>query len=149
MNIQEMFAAGGGVLFALLTLIQITPIQVNPWSALAKVIGRAINADVLQEIEEIKQGQKLNQQRLEAHVRADDERDADYHRARILAFNEELIRERRHTRESFIEILSEIDVYEHYCSEHPDYPNNRAVCAIDNIKRVYKERLEKHDFLKE
>ena len=34
-------------------------------------------------------------------------------------------------------------------SGHPEYPNNRAVLAIENIRSNYKERLQKHDFLQE
>ena len=48
-----------------------------------------------------------------------------------------------------IEVLAEIDAYERFCKEHPDYPNNRAVMAIENIQENYKERLKKHDFLQE
>lgn len=48
--------------------------------------------------------------------------------------------------EAGVEALSEIDFYERYCKEHPEYENNRAVLAIQNIERVYSERLEKHDF---
>ena len=36
--------------------------------------------------------------------------------------------------------------YEDYCRSHPDYKNNRCICAVANIKRVYNERLQKHDF---
>ena len=46
-------------------------------------------------------------------------------------------------------MLAEIDAYERYCEEHPEYPNNRAVLAIENIREVYKERMKKHDFLQE
>lgn len=53
------------------------------------------------------------------------------------------------SKEEFIEVLTEIDAYERYCEEHPDYPNNRAVLAIENIRSNYKERLQKHDFLQE
>ena len=69
------------------------------------------------------------------------------HRMRILQFNNELIRDIPHTREDFIEVLSEIDFYEHYCKTHPEYKNKRAVHAISNIGRVYDERLKNHDFL--
>ena len=48
--------------------------------------------------------------------------------------------------EHFIEILAVIDAYEDYCRSHPDYKNNRCICAVANIKRVYNERLQKHDF---
>ena len=49
----------------------------------------------------------------------------------------------------FRSVLAEIDAYERYCAEHPEYPNNRAILAIENIREVYRERLKKHDFLME
>ena len=142
MSIQEILTGGGGVLLVLLTLVQISPIEFNPWSALAKVVGRAINADVTRELSEIKE-------KLDGHVTMDDRRNADGHRTRILHFNNELLRDIDHTKEEFTEVIREIDAYEKYCKEHPDYPNNRAVMAIENIRDVYKERLKRHDFLQE
>lgn len=124
-----------------MTVVQIAPLKINPWSALAKAFGKAINADVLKELEIVKSG-------LANHIRMDDERNADEHRARILAFNNELLRDIPHTKEEFIDILADIDHYERYCKAHPDYENNRAIHAIGNISRVYDERLQKHDFLR-
>ena len=140
MSIQELLTGGGGLLVLALTVIQIAPVRVNPWSAIAKAIGRAINAEVLAELERTRI-------KLDDHIKTDDERAADMHRARILRFNQELIRQIPHTREEFIEVLTEIDLYQRFCREHPDYPNSRAVHAIANIGRVYDERLQKHDFL--
>lgn len=140
MNIHEWIIGGGGLLAVLLTLVQIAPVKINPWSAIAKAIGKAINADVLRELDTVTQ-------KLDTHIRVDDERNADSYRTRILQFNNELLREILHTREDFIEILAVIDDYESYCRDHKEYKNNRAVCAIENIKRVYMERLQKHDFL--
>ena len=114
----------------------------NPWSVLAKALGRAVNADLLRELSATKAA-------LEEHIRLDDERNADGHRAKILAFNTELLRGIDHTREDFIEVLAEIDQYESYCHSHPDYKNNRARHAVANIGRVYDDRLAKHDFLGE
>ena len=142
MSIQEILTGGGGVLVVVMTLVQIAPVKINPWSAIAKAIGRAINADVTRELEEIKQ-------KVERHVTMDDRRTADGHRTRILHFNNELLRNINHTKEEFIETLNEIDAYEEYCRTHPDYPNNQAVLAISNIKRSYDERMQKHDFLQE
>ena len=144
MTVAEILLAGGGGLFL---LIQITPIKINPWSAIAKAIGRAINGEVIGMLSEVKSAQKTTSDRLNEHIRLDDERNADEHRARILRFNNELIRDIPHTREEFVEILKDIDEYERYCREHTDYANGRAVHAIANIGRVYDERLEKHDFL--
>ena len=140
MDLKEIFMGGGGVLVVLLTLVQIAPVKINPWSAIAKAVGRAVNADVAKELCEIKK-------KLDDHVTMDDRRTADGHRTRILHFNNELLRSIDHTEEEFNEVLAEIDAYEEYCEEHPEYPNNRAVLAIENIRSDYKERLQKHDFL--
>lgn len=48
MSIQEILTAGGGTLIVLLTLVQIAPIKLNPWSAIVKWIGHALNAEVLE-----------------------------------------------------------------------------------------------------
>lgn len=149
MTVKEIITGSSAALLVLLTLVQIAPIKINPWSAIAKGLGRAFNADVLKSLEEVKAQQKASQQRLADHIKADDERDADRHRERILRFNNELLRDIDHTREDFIEILAVIDNYERYCKTHEDYKNNRAVHAIANIGRVYDERLQKHDFLRE
>lgn len=139
MSLKEIFL-GGGLLVVLLTLVEFAPIKINPWSALAKAIGRAVNADVLRELKSVKDD-------LSDHIRMDDERNADEHRARILRFNNELLRDIPHTKEEFVDVLADIDFYERYCRDHEDYWNNRAVHAIANISRVYDERLQKHDFL--
>lgn len=147
MSIKELLAGGGGLLLVAMTLIQIAPIKVNPWSAIARAIGRAINKDVLDGLAEVKADQKETRRVLDDHIKVDDTRNADAHRARILQFNNELLRDIPHTREDFIEILEEIDFYEKFCKEHPDYQNNRCTHAIANIGRVYDDRLVKHDFL--
>lgn len=146
MNVQELLAGGGGLLLVL-TLVQIAPIKVNPWTKIGKfclkvlgIIGRALHADMYRELAEIKQ-------KLEEHVVMDDRRTADGHRTRILHFNNELLRDIPHTREEFFEVLNEIKAYEDYCDEHPEYPNNRAVMAIENIRECYKERQRRRDFL--
>lgn len=147
MSLKDILLGGGGLLLILMTLIQISPIKINPWSALARLLGKAINADVLHEIEHVENVQKDTRKVLDDHIRMDDERNADSHRQRILAFNNELLRDIPHTEEDFIEILAVIDFYENYCKDHPDYKNNRALHAIAHIGRVYDERLQKHDFL--
>ena len=148
MTLKEILLGGGGGFLLLLTLVQVSPIKINPWSSLAKMLGRAINAEVLENLDEVKKAQRETRSRLDEHIQADDERNADDRRTRILRFNNELIRDIPHTKEDFVDILADIDDYEDYCRDHPNYKNNRAVHAIANIGRVYDERLQKHDFLK-
>lgn len=147
MNLQEILLSGGGVLVVLLSIVEISPIKINPWSSFVKWLGRAINADVIKGLDAVKETQAETRKRLEAHISTDEKREADHCRARILRFNNELLREIPHTKEEFLDVLKDIDEYERYCRDHKDYANGRAVHAIANIGRVYDERLAKHDFL--
>ncbi|MCI7474546.1 MAG: hypothetical protein MSB10_12875 [Clostridiales bacterium] len=147
MNLEEILLGGGGTMLVAMTLIQISPIKLDPWSAIARAIGRAINKEVLAKLGEMEETQADTRRILDDHIKVDDERAADTHRTRILQFNNELLRDIPHTREEFIEILAEIDYYERFCKAHPDYQNNRATHAVANISRVYDDRLIKHDFL--
>lgn len=147
MTIGELVGWVVAWLAAISTVVQIAPIKINPWTWLARKIGRAINGDVIVMVQDVKKAQSETRKVLDKHIKADDERNADLHRARILQFNNELLRNIPHTREDFIEVLSEIDYYDRYCKEHPEYENHRAVHAIANIERVYDDRLRKHDFL--
>lgn len=147
MSVSEILGWSGGGLLLLLTLIQIVPIKVNPWSWIAKKFGRAINGEVLKEIADIKKEQRETQGKLEKHIQDDNERDANMHRQRILRFNIELMRGEDFTHECFNDMLLDIDEYERFCETHPGYKNNRAVMAISNIKRVYQDHLENDGFL--
>lgn len=140
MNLQDILFGGSGITVILMTLLEVSKIPINPWSTLAKWIGRALNADLMAEIKELKN-------RLDEHIQTDDERNADLLRTQILRFNDELVHDTKHTKEHFDEILSIIHDYETYCRTREDYPNNKCAHAISNISRVYDERLEKHDFV--
>lgn len=136
LSMQDIITNGGGGLAIIMTLVQISPLKVNPWTAIAKAIGRAMGIEAIEK-------------KLDAHITMDDRRNADGHRARILHFNNELLRDIPHTKEEFTEALSEIDAYEKYCVGHPDYPNTRAALAIENILETYQEHLKQRDFLQE
>ena len=142
------------VALGLPTLLQISPLRVNPWSWLGNALKwlwrafcRSFNADVLAKLSTMETEQKDTKDKLENHIKLDDEREADKVRASILHFNNELLRSIPHTKEEFVEILSKIDWYNDFCETHKDYRNSRAVHAIANIERVYDERMKKHDFL--
>lgn len=84
------------------------------------------------------------QDTLEARMDRDSADDA---RRMILAYNDELLRKVSHSKESFDQILRDVDQYERFSRLHPDYPNNQAVAAIANIKRCYQKCLDESLFL--
>ncbi len=126
MNVGEWIASGGGVLIAILTLVQIVPVKVNPWSAIMKAIGKSMNVEVMEKLEE---------------------NEANAARYRIIRFDDEIRMKTRHSEEHFNQILDDIDQYEKYCKKHPDYPNRKAKSAISNIDAVYNRCREENDFL--
>lgn len=125
---------------ALATLIQIAPIKINPWTALARAIGRAINSEVLSEVNTMK-----------AQVSSIEEELAEQRaigcRVRILRFGDELLHDVRHTKEHFDQTLTDITFYENYCDTHPDFENDMTVITTQHIKAVYSECLKSHSFL--
>lgn len=147
MTLDEILLGGGVGLVAVLSLLEIAPIKVNPWRAIARGIGRALNGDVLDRLAQVQKAQQDTSSALDKHQAADEEYKAECHRAALLAFNTSLLRGEKHTQEDFFDVFRHIDQYEGYCRNHPGYKNNRASHAIANIGRVYDERLKARDFL--
>ncbi len=147
MTLDDLLLGGGVGAVAVLSLLEIAPIKLNPWSAIARGLGRAFNAEVLADLKAVQQAQQDTRSALDKHQAADDEYKAECHRAALLAFNTSLLRGELHTQEDFFDAFRHIDQYEDYCRSHPGYKNNRASHAIANIGRVYDERLKARDFL--
>lgn len=126
MSAFEICFGGAGILAVLLTLVQISPIKVNPWNKIARAIGKALTADVLEKMEEGK---------------------ADNARYRILRFDDEIRHKVLHTEEHFNQIISDVDAYERYCDTHPHYKNSKAVSAIENIRTTWKKCRAENSFL--
>lgn len=67
-------------------------------------------------------------------------------RIAILRFDEELIAGVHHSKEYFHIILDDIDRYEKYCSQHPEFKNNYTVEAVNSIKETYRDLKTKGVF---
>lgn len=120
-------------LFIALSLVQIAPIKLNPWTWLAKWVGKAMNGDLVREVRDLREEFDISL--------------ANQARTRILRFNDELLRKDRHSKEMFDSVLEDVDFYERYCLDHPRYKNSKAVLAIANIKRCYEKCEQDNDFL--
>lgn len=148
-------ALGWGVIIAAaLSLIQIAPIQINPWSFIAMHLGRALNGEMLERLDrneehtiEVKKDvDELREFIRNVDYKIDEDR-AITARVRILRFNDELLEEKRHSKEAYDQVLSDIDVYDSYCEQHPEFKNNKTKMSASNIIDSYETRLKKHDFL--
>ena len=147
-HLGSVMAGGSGLVVAIMSVIQVSKIEINPQSWIATQLGNALNAGVIKEIKEIKTEQEETKKKLDEHIEESEERKTDTYRSRILRFNNELVRKLGHTEEDYNEILEIIDRYEDYCGTHPGYKNNKCAHAIKNVERMYDEMLRINGFLK-
>jgi len=126
-------------LFGALTLIQIAPIKINPWSRIAHAVHDLFFGETDRKIDAVigKVDRLENQAEEDKAIQA---------RTHILRFADELYDGRHHSQEYFLQMLDDIKTYERYCGEHPDFPNGRTVQACDLIKTTYEKLWEQHKF---
>ena len=129
-----------GLLVILVGCIKIPHLELNIWSWIGRIIGRAINGEIMDEVKEI-------EQKLDEHIYMGEKTRMRNIRQRILRFCDEILIGKKHTKEHFDEILFDIDCYEKFCLKHPDYKNNRANLAIKTIKDIYEQCIEHQSFL--
>lgn len=148
-NIFEVVTAGDIAVAAvfLLSLVQITPIKLNPWSFLAKHFGRAINNELMKEIKCMRKDLTGVHQELDDLRDREERKAADDARNRILRFADELRQHVRHSKEFFENILCDIDFYLGYCRDHDEYPNSKADAAIKYTLECYERVLKDDDFI--
>lgn len=137
---QTLGWSGGAGLIIILTILQIAPIKINPWSKILNWFGDLFNSGIYKRLEKIESDVKEIK-----HSSA--ERDAITARVRILRFNDELMNNVDHSKDYFDQVLNDIDMYEKYCEDYPKFKNNVTLFAISNIKETYKACMAKHKFL--
>lgn len=133
-----------------LSLIQISPLKLDPWAW----IGNAFNKDVLakiatleKRIEKVEEGVDLANNKVDQYSAQREEDKVVATRRRILNFNDELIWEKPHSKETFDQVLRDITYYESYCDSHRGFCNSQANAAIRNINRTYDKCCEDHSFI--
>ena len=60
----------------LLSLVEIAPIKINPWSAIIGFLSKNLNADVTRRLDAMQQRLEEMQKKLDEHVVTDDDREA-------------------------------------------------------------------------
>lgn len=131
----------------LTSMIEVSKVKINPWTALAKGIGKRMNKEIMDKLEIVENDVKNLREKHDNLECRMDRKDADACRARILRFADELRRNVDHSEEFFNQILEDVSNYERYCREHPEYKNSKAVNAIEKINETYKHCIEKNSFL--
>ena len=147
MSVMQLLDLKTGVSFGvflfilLLTVIQVTPIKLNPWDKILTWLGNHMNADIVKRVDVI-------EGKLDEHIRDSASERIRKTRADILVFGNECMRGTPHTKEQFDFVLSECDQYEGHM-ESTNTPNGVAKATIKEIRRLYAKNLRDNTFLKE
>lgn len=134
MTLQDIFKIAGLtishnwlVIIVILSLVQISPIKINPWSWIGGWIGKILGVKRVED--------KVD--KLEYKV---DRNDAITSRVRILRFGDELRQgTTQHSKESFDQVLGDITHYNQYCVSHPEFENDKTVLTAQVIKDTYQK----------
>lgn len=141
--IRENLGIGAVGLIVILSLIQWSKIEINPWSMLGNAFNKDLRNTVDEQSKQIEDLQtKLSEVKTEVNENA-----AMSSRYRILRFDDEIRHKTLHTKEHYDQIIVDIDIYEAFCKRNPDFRNNLAHKAISNIKRMYDEHNVDNSFL--
>lgn len=140
MTLGQLLGSAAGILFLLGLCIEITPIKVNPISAVLKWLGKKMNGDVVAQVQDL--GKEV------VSLRNDyEEQVAVSNRYRILRFGDEILHGVRHSQDHFEQILRDIDAYERYCDGHKTFKNNVTAATTETILSTYKRCRDENDFL--
>ena len=152
--LAEYGAAGGICLVVLLSLVEISPIKINPWSKLFRSLGKALNKDMLDEINGLKtELTSLKEEIKKVDDRVDkmdsriDENNAIQCRSRILRFGDEVSHGQNHSHDHFKQIFCDITTYNSYCHNHPEFQNDMTKITSKRIEDDYMERDKRDTFL--
>ena len=151
MNVGEFIKAywSQGLLYLVLFtgLIQISPIKLNPWTWVAKKIGRAINAESTSKLDNMDK-QLINlEQKLSDYVKKYEETVIENKRVRILNFSDGLQNGNKYSKSSFDQVLLDITDYNRYCNLNPDFKNKITTHAAKLIEDTYDKSLAEDSFL--
>lgn len=122
----------GWLLAAFLVFFEITPIKLHPITSLLGWIGKKLNGSLKQDIADLRKD--VDEQRMAAI------------RTLVLDFSNSCLNGRKHTKEEFDHVLEENKVYEKLVERY-EIDNDVYKEAIAYIKRIYRKRMDKRDFL--
>lgn len=121
-------------LFGTLTIVQITPIKINPWSKILSLLKKCLIGDLDKRVNSL---EKL----------VIDEK-VENKRWNILQFANTCHRHVKHTREEWAHCLKELDWYDKFCKEN-DVPNGEMVACSAYLRSLYQDLLKSDSFLQE
>ena len=150
-DLLKLLADNGGagivLLIIITSLIEITPIKINPISKLFKWIGSKMNEDMDKRIEVL-------EQKLDEHIEESAEERATANKERILSKREKFITFASKLSKGYVPTFEESAEFVRYCDEYESYckksgmPNGVADMSASLIRNKHYEFLSTNGFVK-
>jgi hypothetical protein len=119
-----------GLVIVLLSAVEVSPVKINPWSWIGGIIGKLLGIKTLSDkVDALDEKVDINQ--------------ATTIRVRILRFEDEVQNNIDHSKDSWDQVMDDINRYEEYTECHPKFKNNITEASINHLKKKYDELLEK------
>lgn len=120
------------IIFGAITIFEIVPIKINPWSSLLRWIGKAINGDLREELMELKTDFEKKK--------------AEDMRWEILNFANTCRRGTNHSKDEWRHVMDQLAEYEEY-TKKKGITNGVIDEDAHFLRELYHERNLKNDFL--
>lgn len=138
-GLRDEFSLGVIGLIILMSLVQVSKININPWDWLFGFIGKKLNHEMIKKIDDV-------DAKLEAHIQADEKEKLEVKRRDILDFANACMNGRRHTQEQFTFVIKKCDEYEKYIEDN-NIKNGEISSAIEEIKRLNTRCRQRNSYL--
>lgn len=130
--IKEIVTNPSVIFIGAITLIEVSPIKVNPWQKIFAWIRNLFLGEIISQLMELK--------------RDFEETKAQDKRWHILSFARSCRQGELHTKEEWNHAISELKDYERYTKEK-DIDNGVIEENAKYLRKLYNDRLTKNDFL--
>lgn len=138
-NLKDIITNPGVIVIGAITIIDISPIKIDPWKWLFKKIGNLLFGEIRKEITEIRDD--LSEMKHE--IELDKAIEKRWH---ILDFVNSCRNKRKHSREEWNHVISELAEYEDYC-ERKDITNGVIEEDAKYLRELFQELNRTNDFL--
>lgn len=143
-QIIDVIRSDGGswlvIVVIMMSIVQISPLKINPWDTLLKWLGSKFNQGINTSLTDLKDtidGQSKDIQQLRNTV---NENQAMTSRYRIIRFDDEMISGVVHSQDHIEQIIEDIRVYEIFCKSNPDFINHKGRSAMERILDRYENK---------
>ena len=131
-SLKELVTNPYFVLFGSVTLIEIVPVKIRPWSMLLKWLGDRLSGDIRSDLTELKKDFEKTK--------------AENMRWSILDFANSCRNRRQHSKEEWQHCIAQLKEYETY-TKSKEIDNGVIEEDGEYLRKLYQERCERNDFL--